>query len=102
MVSGTDADGAPFAEVVPETPTGGFTPADVTINALDPVLIEVESENVPAGTTVMVEVHSESLGTETYVTTPLAGGSDPLTASVSAPIDPGFNAVTLRANFGGP
>lgn len=100
--SWTDPSAVPFSTAVSETPSGGFTPADVTIDTLDPVTIDLESENVPAGTTVMVEVHSESVDTQTFQSSPLAGASDPRTASVTAPIGPGFSSVTLRANFMGP
>jgi hypothetical protein len=91
----TSVDGEP----VPETPTGGFTPADVTILNPDPVLIELEARNVPVGTQVSVEVHSESLTSVTYLSSPLVGTDESSTASLMAPIAPGFSFVTVRADW---
>lgn len=86
-------------KAVPARPTGGFNPADVTINTSDPVLVEIEAQNVPEGTAVKVEVHSESVDTSTFTTTPLTGTDALRTASVLATIDAGFSLVTLRADF---
>lgn len=98
-VTWTDPNGDQFTVDVPEAPTGGFTPADVTINSIVDALIELEAMNVPEGTPVTVEVHSESLGTQAYVSSGLTGTDALRTASVTATIDPGFNSVTVRATF---
>jgi hypothetical protein len=46
---------------------------DSTIETDDPVVVSVESENLPAGTIVMVEVHGESLGGQTFESSRVAG-----------------------------
>ena len=84
---------------VPPNPTGGFTPADVTINTLDPVIIEIEATDVPVDTTVSVDIHSQTEGTQTVDSTPLTGIADPLTSTATATIPSGFSSVTLRASF---
>jgi hypothetical protein len=84
---------------VPAKPSGGFTPADVTINTPDPVTVEIVGEHVPVGTVVTLEVHHDTLGTSTVQSTPLAGTEALSSATATATIDSGFSLVTLRADW---
>lgn len=88
-------DGVP----VPPNPTGGFNPADVTIDNANPVDIAIEAENVPVGTTVTVQVHNESTGTTNIVSPPLSGTDALSTATATGIVDAGFSSVTLMATF---
>ena len=88
-------DGVP----VPPNPTGGFTPADVTINTAAPVTIVIEGKDVPVGTVATVAVYNETTGVQTLDSTPLTGTSELSTATATGMIDPGFSLVTVRANF---
>ena len=87
-------------EPIPADPTAGVPSTEVTIDTGNPVVVQIEAENVPSGTTVTVRV-IPARGTPFSVTsTPLEvgeGGVFTATASVTFPT--GKSEVHLKANW---
>jgi hypothetical protein len=82
---------------VPENPSGGFTAADVSINAGTAAAVEIAARNVPLGTVVRLHVFSENGNDQIIDSTPLAGTVAQSTATVAIVFPNGFSRAFPRA-----
>ncbi|NKB25840.1 MAG: hypothetical protein GKR87_16000 [Kiritimatiellae bacterium] len=81
-------DGRP----VPANSTGSFTPADVSITNPNPVILNIQAENIPTGSIVNLRIWSEA-GNSTSVTpsSPLVGTEQSSTATGVVAVPYGFS-----------
>ena len=86
--------------LVPANPRGYFDPADLEIDATDPVPFEIEAPNVPLGTVVDLELVSEVGETTTFsVMLENRNAQGIPVATVNAPVPHGFSRLHIRADW---
>jgi len=94
MVSVTSVAGKPISN-----PTGGFTPADVTINTSGPIEIQIHATGIPVGTIAKVVLFSQEGPDQSVDTTPLSGTLQDSTATATVTLPAGFTRGYARAKW---
>ncbi len=85
--------------LVPETPTGSLTNADVVLDASTPTTLDIAAHGVPPGTVVRVTVLFNSTDALTFNSTPLSGTLASSTATAVVTIPHGFSQFLVEANW---
>ncbi len=85
--------------LVPETPTGSLSNADVVLEADTPTTLDIAAHGVPPGTVVRVTVLFNSTDTLTFHSTPLSGTLASSTATAVVTIPYGFSQFLVEANW---
>ena len=84
---------------VPAHPQGSFTPVDVTIDTAQAVVIALEGQNIPPGTTIDVTVVNETEGSHVVSSSPLSGTAQLSTANANVVIPSGFSRLFTHAKW---
>ena len=84
---------------VPNNPSGDFHPADLTLDEVGPVTLEVAASGVPVGTIVNLTMWTESGSTIQVDSSPLAGSLTQSTASATVNLPHGFSRFFVEATW---
>lgn len=115
-VSGTLNRGTPFGLFLPATiptvkvltiggvavnmsPTGSFTIPDVTVNSNSPLLVQIQAQNVPVGTTVTLFIFPENGPDQTISSSPLNGTLASSSATAMLTLPSGFARGYVKATW---
>ncbi|NKB23512.1 MAG: hypothetical protein GKR87_03850 [Kiritimatiellae bacterium] len=88
-------DGQP----IPSDPTGNFIPADVDITNASPVILNIQAENIPAGSIVDLTMWSEAGNSTNFSSSPLVGTEQPSTATGVVTVPYGFSRFYIDASW---
>ncbi len=84
---------------LPEVPGGSFTVPDVVLNTSEPVLFEIEAENIPVGTTFKIQLFNETTYASEETSYPLVGTAALSSATASITIPNGNTWGYVYATF---
>jgi hypothetical protein len=72
------------------SPAGGFSPADVQINANGPTAVIIEAHQVPPGTSIELHLFSDNGNDQVITSPPLSGTLETSTTTIQVTFPPGF------------
>ena len=84
---------------VSQAPTGSFEVPDVAIDSLDPVTVEIHTQQIPPGSIVQLLLITEDSNDVTVETQPIEGTLAQGTGTAQVTFEPGFSTVFLRARW---
>lgn len=84
-------------QTVPPAPQASINAPDVTLSATTPMVVSLQAENIPLGTTVSVFSFNETMGSQTVVSSALTGSLANSSATATIRLDPGFTVVMAEA-----
>jgi hypothetical protein len=84
---------------VPDSPTGYFFPADVSIDSAAPATIEIVGKGVPLDTVVKVVLVTDAGQTLSVESSPLSGELNASTASAVVTVPHGLSHIYIEASW---
>lgn len=84
---------------LPQPPSGGALPPDVSINTTSPVTVTIQASYIPLGTVLTLHVRSDNNTEQTVRTTALSGTFESSTATFSVTFPTGFSLNYVKATW---